>query len=64
MYILSMYSVCASIFQITVAGFKYIATGCTSIHSLIVNEFPTLDDEAMEVSRKHAFVYMYLFIWL
>ena len=53
MFILyTMYLVCISVFQITVAGFKYIATGCTSIHSLIVNEFPTLDDEAMEVSGK------------
>ena len=36
-----------SIFQITPEGFKKLASGCVNLQSLLLNDFPTLNDDCM-----------------
>lgn len=43
------------IFQLTAVGLKSLTAGCTGLKNLIVNDFPTLDDNAIMVCMVTAF---------
>ena len=40
---------CNTPFQITPDGFKSLSSGCNMLQTLVLNEFPTLNDDCMMV---------------